>query len=152
MTGYVTFDGAVTPVEWGESVYTVLPLPYHVLEALGRARRVEGEIADHPVNLAITRAPVLDRPFLWTGKSLLKQIGIAPGEMVEIRLRSAKDDDVDVPEDVSHALRAAGLTKNWDDWTPGKQRGGLHQINIAMRPETRSKRIQSLLKTVRGSA
>jgi hypothetical protein len=78
VTDYVTFEGRITPLEWGMGVYTVLPLPDAVTEALGKARRVEGEIADHPVNLAVTRAPVLDRRFSIPASRSCRGSGSAP--------------------------------------------------------------------------
>ena len=131
-------------MEWGTSVYTVLPIPAEVIAALGPTRRVEGEIADHPVNLALTKAPVIEDVFVWTGKSLLDQIGIGPGDEVEVRLRPAPDDVVEVPEDVAAAVLAAGVSEQWEALTPGKKRGALHQISTAKRAETRAKRIAKL--------
>ena len=77
--------------------------------ALGAAKRVEGEINEHWVNLALSRAPVVEGVFLWAGASLLERTGIVPGETLEVRLRPAPDDQVDTPEDVASALRAAGF-------------------------------------------
>ncbi len=146
MSTYVTFEGAVEPVEWGDATYTVLRLPADVTEALGKTKRVEGEIADHPVNLALTKAPVIDGVFLWAGKSLLDRIGIEPGQRVEVRLKPAPDDQVDVPQDVTNAIRSAGLTEAWAAVTPGKRRSALYQVETAKRAETRAKRIAALLK------
>ena len=145
MSDYTNFEGAVEPMEWGKATYTVLRIPLDVLDAIGPTKRVEGEINDHPVNLALTKAPVIDDVFVWAGKSLLGQIGIEPGEQVEIRLRAAPDDEVDVPADVRTALRSAGLSEDWDTLTPGRQRGMLYQVNSAKRAETRAKRIAKLL-------
>ncbi|MEL7346031.1 MAG: YdeI/OmpD-associated family protein [Pseudomonadota bacterium] len=147
MSDYVTFEGQITPMEWGDSVYTVLPLPDDVVTALN-CTRVEGEIADHPVNLAITRAPVIDSAFLWTGKSLLGKIGIMPGDIVDIRLRPADPNFVDVAPDIISALRAAGKISDWDALTPGKQRAQVHQIETAKRAETRTKRIAALIEAL----
>ncbi|MEL6838395.1 MAG: YdeI/OmpD-associated family protein [Pseudomonadota bacterium] len=146
MSDYLSFEGQVVPMEWGKSVYTVLPLPDDIAKALQAdgARRVEGEINDHPVNLALTKAPVIDQVFLWTGKSLLQEIGIAPGEPVYVRLRKA-DDSVETPEDVMLALRQADATAKWEALTPGKKRGLLHGVNTAKRAETRAKRIAKLI-------
>ncbi|MEL6960743.1 MAG: YdeI/OmpD-associated family protein, partial [Pseudomonadota bacterium] len=83
--------------------------------------------------------------FVWAGKSLLKEVRIAPGEQVEIRLRPAPDDAVDVPPDVINALRSAGMTDPWDALTPGKRRGLLYSVNSAKRAETRAKRIAKLM-------
>ena len=68
-TGWVSFEGQVEPLVWGRATYTILRLPDHVVRDLGRTRRVEGEIAEHPVNLALSRAPVVEGVFLWTGQN-----------------------------------------------------------------------------------
>ena len=138
-------------MEWGNSVYTVLRLPPEITDALTAegAKRVEGEINDHPVNLALTKAPVIDGVFLWAGKSLLREVGIEPGERIEVRLRPAPDNAVEVPADVTNALRSAGLTQSWEALTAGKRRGMLYQVTSAKRPETRIKRIAKLLSEVK---
>ena len=134
-------------MEWGKSVYTVLRLPPDISDALQAegAKRVEGEMNDHPINLALTKAPVIDGNFLWAGKSLLDEIGISPGERFELRLRKADDHIVDVPDDVILALRQAEMTEIWQELTPGKQRGMLHQIKTAKRAETRQNRSAKLI-------
>ena len=150
MNDYVTFEACITPMLWGETVYTVLPLPPDVLDALGAAKRVEGEFGEHPVNLAIAKAPkdVIDTPFLWTGKSLLDRIGIAPGDVFEARLRPSDPDLVEVPGDVMRALRSAGAVDAWDALAPGNRRGALHQIDLAKRAATRASRITKLIGEV----
>lgn len=147
MSEYYDFEGQITPMEWGKSVYTILRLPDDVANALEAegAKRVEGEINDHPVNLALTKAPVIDGVFLWTGKSLLSEIGISPGDHFDVRLRKADADAVDMPDDVILALRQAEASDRWNALTPGKQRGLLHTINTAKRAETRQKRIAKMI-------
>jgi Bacteriocin-protection, YdeI or OmpD-Associated len=147
VTAYLTFEGRVETVQWGRATYTILRLPPDVEVALTalRAKRVEGEMNDHPVNLALTRAPVVDGVFLWAGQSLLDRAGIIPGEQIEVRLRPVPGDLVDVPEDVTAALRQAGLTTRWDALTPGKRRGMLYQVETAKTSATRLKRIAALV-------
>lgn len=145
---WVAFEAAVEPLEWGRATYTILRLPPEVMEALGRPRRVEGEIADHPVNLAPARAPVLEDAFLWTGKALLREIGIAPGEVVEVRLRPADPDAVEVPDDVALALRAAGRLEAWDALPPGRRRAALVPVAGAKRADTRIRRIAALVASL----
>ncbi|MEJ8562768.1 DUF1905 domain-containing protein [Yoonia sp. GPGPB17] len=67
MDDYLSFEAQVEPLEWGKSVYTILRLPDDVAEVLASqgAKRVEGEINDHPVNLALTKASVIEGVFLW---------------------------------------------------------------------------------------
>lgn len=147
MTDYHTFEGRIEPLDWGKATYTILRLPPEVDAALKaeRAKRVEGEIGEHPVNLAITRAPVLDGAFLWTGQSFLNAAGLDPGDMVEVRLRKADPDHVETPDDVMAALRTAGKSQDWAALTAGKQRGMLYQVTSAKRAETRAKRIAKLI-------
>lgn len=145
MNGWVTFEGRVVPLAWGRSTYTILPLPDDMAAALGPCRRVEGEIAEHPVNLALSRAPVVEGAFLWAGQSLLDRIGISPGEPVEVRLRPAPDDRVDVDPDIEAALRAGGMAAAWEALTPGKRRGLLYQVATAKTEATRQKRIAKLV-------
>lgn len=147
MNMFFEFEGRIEPMEWGDSTYTILRLPEDVSAALiaEGARRVEGEIGDHPVNLAINKAPVLEGAFLYTGKSFLDESGLAPGEVLPVRLREANPNVVETPPDVTAALHAAGKSAQWAALTPGKQRGMLYQIKNAKRAETRAKRIQKLI-------
>lgn len=143
---WIAFEARIEPMAWGRNTYTILRLPPEIVSALDGARRVEGEIGDHPVNLAVTRAPVLDDPFLWAGKAFLEAAGLEPGAPVEVRLRPADPAAVDLPDDVCAALRAAGRTADWAALTPGRRRGLLHGIGTAKRAKTRAKRIADLLK------
>ena len=148
MSEWIEFEGRIETMPWGDSVYTVLPLPDDVVSALKRvqARRVDIELNDHPFNLAITKAPALSVPFLYTGKRILKEIDAEPGETLDVRVRAADDKTVDVPEDVHAAVRAAGKSDLWAKLTPGKMRGLLHTVSTAKRADTRAGRIEKLVK------
>ncbi len=147
MSDYVTFEGRIEPLHWGKATYTILRLPDEAateLLALG-AKRVEGEIAEHPVNLSLSRAPVLDGVFLWAGQSLLDRLGLSVGDLAEVRLRPAANDLVDTPEDIRQSLQDGGVTEQWESLTPGKRRGLIYKINTAKTSATRAKRIASLI-------
>lgn len=146
MTDFVAFEATVEPMVWGRATYTVFRVPEAVVSALGPTRRVEGEIAEHPVNLALSRAPVFDGVFLWAGQSLLDRIGITSNEMVELRLRPAADDLVDLPDDIGHALIGHGVLTVWESLSPGKRRGMIYQVTSAKTDATRQKRIAKLLQ------
>lgn len=150
---WISFEGQVVSMPWGDAVYTVLPLPPEVTEQLRQqdAKRVEGEINDHPINAALSTAPVIDATFLWTGKTVLKACNITPGEILDVRLRKVDPDHVEVADDVLAALRAAEATDAWDALTPGKQRGLLYLVNTAKRADTRARRIATLVKEVRAT-
>lgn len=148
MTDWIVFRARIEPMEWGDAVYTVLHLPADVTSALDAfgARRVEGEIADHPVNLALTRAPVAPGAFLYTGRAFLASAGIEPGEEIDVRLRPADPDAVEVPDDLRASLRASGRLSAWQALSPGRRRALVHGVTSAKRPETRSRRIARLLE------
>lgn len=150
--GWLDFEGVIEPLEWGRATYTILRVPPDVAGALAArgARRVEGEINDRPVNLALSRAPVVEGVFLWTGKSLLDRLEVRPGEPLEVRLRPAPAGEVDTPDDVSAALRAAGATEAWEALTPGRRRGLLHKVDTARTAPTRAKRIAALVAGLAG--
>jgi hypothetical protein len=154
MSDYIAFTGHIETLEWGTSTYTIIRLPAEVASRLAAqgAKRVEGEINEHPVNLAPTQAPVIEETFLWTGKSLLDRVGLAPGDMVEVRLRKASDDEVELPGDVAAALRAAGASALWEALTPGRRRGLLYQIGTAKTQATRDRRIAKLIGEIGGEA
>lgn len=150
---WVSFVGRVIPLEWGDNVFTILPIPDHVqakLSAQG-AKRIEIEINDGPLNLALTKAPVIDKVFVYIGKSALKSIGVEPGEELDVRVRNADPDVVEEPSDVITMLRQSEALDLWRMLTPGKKRGYLHQINSAKRPATRAVRIEKLIVELRGT-
>ncbi|WP_420861456.1 YdeI/OmpD-associated family protein [Algirhabdus cladophorae] len=145
MSDYIEFEGHIVAMEWGKNTYTVLPIPPDVVAALGKTKRVEGEINDHLVNLALTKAPVIEGVFVYTGKAFLARLDIDPSQPIGCRLRPAPDDLVETPTDVMVAVNAAGLSAQWAALTSGKQRGLLHQIESAKRAQTRQKRIAALI-------
>jgi|GEM_PF-2855577 len=69
------FVGVVEPLAWGRSTYTVIRIPTALAAAARDAgtRRIGGTMDDVRVNLAVTRAPVIDDPFVWAGRSLLRR-------------------------------------------------------------------------------
>ena len=138
-------------MEWGKSTYTVLPIPGEIAAALKKmgAKRVEIELNDCPFNMALTKSPAISGTFIYAGKTILHLARISPGEEIDVRLRKADSNLVEVPNDVMAAMRAAALSDTWSALTPGKQRGLLHNINTAKRPETRAKRIAQLIKLLR---
>jgi hypothetical protein len=148
MTDWVEFDALIEPLEMGAATYTILRLPADMAAALGDAKRVEGEINDHPVNLALSRTTQVDGVFLWCGRSLLDRLEIDAFEPVTVRLRPAPDDAMDLPEDVAAALLRGGALTAWDALTPGKMRGMLYQIDTAKTAATRAKRIATLIATL----
>jgi hypothetical protein len=152
MSDRVCFQAAVEPLVWGRAAFALLRLLPEVARVLqaALAKRVEGKIAEHPVNLTLLRAPEVDGVFLWAGKSLLDRLGAKPGERPEVRRRAAPPGAMDTPGGVEAALRRAGKTEAWQRLTPGKKRGALYQIDTARTGATRIKRIATMIEGLTG--
>jgi hypothetical protein len=148
MTDRVCFEAQAEPLVRGLATFTILRLPPDAARTLraAEAQRVEGEIAAHPLNLALARAPGIDGVVLWAGQSLLDRLGAKPGTRRQVRLRPAPPDAVDTPEDVETALCRAGKTGIWQRLTPGRKRGLIHQITPAKTEPTRAKRSATIIE------
>jgi hypothetical protein len=147
MSDYVQFSATVETMAMGRSTYTLLRLPAAVAKPLlaSGVKRVEGEINEHAVNLALTTSPHVEGLFVWAGKSLLDRIGIGPGETVDVRLRQVADELVELPDDLAQALSRALAMARWLALTPGKRRGHLYQLGTAKTVATRNKRITAIV-------
>jgi Bacteriocin-protection, YdeI or OmpD-Associated/Domain of unknown function (DUF1905) len=147
VTKYVTFEGRIEPLVWGNLTYTIVRLPQDIAASLttAGAKRVEGEMAEHPVNLALSRGAGVEGVFLWAGKSLLGRTSLLVGDTIEVRLRPAPDDLVDTPEDILAALHQGDAMTQWDCMTSGKRRGLIYKISTAKTAPTRAKRVASLI-------
>jgi hypothetical protein len=145
------FDALVEPVHWGRSRYTVIRLPAALVEDADRqrTRRVAGEIDGAPVNLAITTAPVVDGPFVYTGASVLRRIGARPGDPVTCRLAPADPDEVPLAPDVEAALQTADLLDTWEALTPATRRRRLYAVDSAASAATRTRRLNQLIDGLR---
>ena len=148
MTDCVCFEAAAEPLVRGHGTFPILRLPPDASPMLqaAEAKRVEGEVAGHPVNLGLSRAPEVDAVFLLAGQSLLDRLAAKPGTWLQVRLRPAPPDAMDTPEDVETALWRAGKAGIWQRLTPGRQRGLIHQITTAKTGPTRTTRIAAIIE------
>ncbi|WJL96874.1 YdeI/OmpD-associated family protein [Microbacterium sp. ET2] len=142
--------GFIEPMVWGRSRYTVLRVPASLVAAAEEAgtRRVAGRLEDVAVNLALTRAPVIDDTFVWTGSSLLRRLRLEAGDPVTGWLAPVDPDEVPVPEDLAEALAEAGLRGQWDQLPPATRRRQLVPIDGAATAATRARRIEALVRSL----
>ena len=154
MTHVVAFKGPVEPLFCGKATYAILRVPRDfedglasaLASALGNAKRGDGEIAEPPVNLALTRAPVVAGAILWAGESLLTKTNMAVRDRVEVRLRPAAPNRGDPAGGIAAALRTGRPSSGWAARTADQQRGLPVPVNraktAATRPETIAKPVQ----------
>lgn len=146
------FRSHVEVVQWGRTAYTVIRVPED-LAALARergTRRVAGSIDGVAVNAALNRAPVVEGPFLYAGKSLLRRMELEPGEQVDCALSPVDPDIVALPDDVRVALERAGSHDAWEALRPSARRRLLQPVEAARRPDTRARRIDELVSGLHG--
>ena len=134
-------------------IYTVVWVPDEIIANLPMAEfpklRVEGEIAEHPFEAALT--PVRGRWYILLNKRLLKSIGAGLGDEIEVRFAVADQDKVDLPATLSRALSEnADMDALWSEMTPGKQRGLAYMVASAKTEPTRSKRVEKVFSILRG--
>jgi hypothetical protein len=145
------FDAVLEPLEWGRSTYVVVRLPVTVVDAAAACgtRRLAGRVDDVDVNLAITRADVIEDPFLWAGAGLRRRLGARPGDVVTCRLAPVDPDHVPVPPDVREAVAAAGVEPALASLRPAELRQRLVPVEDAVRPATRARRVADLVASLR---
>lgn len=133
--------------------YTVLFLPPALKAVLPIAahprRRVEGEIADLPVEGAWM--PTGDgRRYFLAAPRVTKAAGIEVGEVMAMRFRVADQDAVDVPAELAALSRNAEARAAWDALTPGRRRGLAHRIHGAKAAATRARRVAEVMAALTG--
>ncbi len=130
---------------------TGVVVPPEVLERLPLEEqprlRVEGEVNGHPYEGALHHAG--GERFVMLPKRWLRASGVREGQFVEVEIRPADPNRVDVPEELDRAIREAGLTEAWAELTPGTRRSMAYHVTSAKRSETRERRSETVLGWVR---
>ena len=128
-----------------------LPLPADVDDRLRaeKVRRVIVTLNGHTIRRGIQSRKASGR-HLVLSRDLMRQLGVAYGELVEVELKADPDPDhVDLGE-LAAALEADPEAKaRFDAFTPGRQRGLAHYVTSAKRPETRESRAEEIARKLR---
>lgn len=133
--------------------YNVMFLPAELRAILPFATypqlRVEGEIAEVPIANAFI--PAGDgRNYVIIAPKVLKDSGVAVGDVVEMRFRIADQDHVDVPVELSAALDCEpGARDLWMALTPGRRRMLVQHVLSAKTHTTRQRRMNEALAAIR---
>lgn len=144
-------DAFVEPMTWGRATYTVIRMPQLLVDdarALGTTR-VGGDLEGVPVNVALTRAPVLPEVFVWAGSSLLRRLRLEVGDPVSGFLAPVDPSHVLLPPDLVDALGAEGLRDAWNSLTPSTRPKRLVAVDATATATSRASRIRALLDALR---
>ena len=132
--------------------YQVLMLPSDLQAALPFQQyprlRVEGEIADVPINNAFI--PTGDgRHYVIVGPDVREGAGVGLSDRVIMRFKVADQDAVDVPETLAAALEAdSALAKHWMTITSGRKRSMAQHVASAKTEPTRQRRLKEVREIV----
>ncbi|MFT3866263.1 MAG: YdeI/OmpD-associated family protein [Solirubrobacterales bacterium] len=128
-----------------------LEVPAEVVDALRGGKRppVTVTINGHTwrTRLAIMRG----RHLIGFSKANRAAAGVDTGDEVEVDLRLDTEPRViEEPEDLTRALDADPVARAaFDRLSPGKKRGHIHAIEGAKKPETRVRRIEKAVESLR---
>jgi hypothetical protein len=145
-------EAVVTQHPVGKYLYSVVfldpalatQLPFKQFPKL----RFEGEANDHP--FAAAWQPSKGRHFAMLSKSLLKETGLKPGDVVHIRFRVADQEAVDVPPEILAAIEGnPDFATLWNSLTPGRKRGFSIWVGDAKSADVRGRRLLALIEGLR---
>lgn len=146
-----SFDSRVAALDMGRMIYRIVPVPRETLDLLDRRGRgplrIAGEINDFPYSGAVTASSA--GPYLLLSQARLKEMGLRVGDAVEVRFNVDTSDVVDLHEALEAALAEnAAAEEAWEALTPGRQRGLVHLVASAKRPETQARRARELVEAL----
>jgi Bacteriocin-protection, YdeI or OmpD-Associated/Domain of unknown function (DUF1905) len=131
-----------------------LEVPPEVVESLGQGKRP-------PVTITINGHSWKSRVAIMRGRYLLglsnanrRAAGVEIGDEVEVEFEFDREPRIVVePSDFTRALNADPIARAAYDRLPdGRKRQLVREIETAKKPETRFRRIEKALATLRGSA
>lgn len=141
-----------TTVLQARKTATGLPVPESVIEALGSGRRPAVVVTINRGYTYRSTVGVMDEQFLVPLSAAHREAaGIAAGDTVEVALEvDTLPRTVDLPEDLAAALQEAGVRAAFDALSNSRQRALADPVTQAKAPETRARRIEKAVESLRG--
>jgi len=130
---------------------TGLPVPPSVIEALGSGKRPAVVVTVNGGHTYRSTVGVMNEQFLVPLSAENREAaGVAAGDSVEVSLEvDTLPRSVDVPEDLSAALQEAGVRAAFDTLSNSRQRALVDPVSQAKAPETRARRIEKAVESLR---
>ena len=86
------------------------------------------------------------RHFIMLSKRVLKERNLIVGSPIDVAIRIADQDGVEMPEELERALQKnPSARREWEKMTPGKRRGLAYHVTAAKTAPTRQKRVDLVL-------
>lgn len=128
---------------------TGITIPFDVEQVFG-AKRVAVRAT---VNGAVYRGSIVrmgGRYMLGIPKAFREEAGIEAGDTIKVTIEADdKPRTVDVPKELAAAIKKAGLSAAWEKLSYTHRKEHVRAVEEAKRPETRIKRIEKTVDTLR---
>lgn len=129
-----------------------IEVPPDVVEALGQGKRAKVVVRLKGYSYRSTVAVMGGKHLLPLAKVHRTGAGVSDGEAVEITLEpDLSPREVDVPDDLALALKGAGLRAAFDALAFTYRKEHVRSVEEAKKPETRQKRIEKIVETLRAN-
>jgi autonomous glycyl radical cofactor GrcA len=139
------FSFEATLENWAEGMdYCAIPVPAKITQALGTHAAVAVTARlNESAPFAVSLFPVGGgQHYIRIKAKVRKETGTKVGDGVLMRITVVDRAAVANPADLRSALKAAGVTNEFNALTPGRRSFIIRRIEEAAKPETRRKRIQ----------
>jgi len=146
------FETQIEYHDFGRMGYTVVYLPEKLKKQLPFKQyprlRVNADILGYPIDGAFQ--PGHGKTYLIVSKKILKEIGVALGDIVTVQFSVADQNSVSVPDELQEKLtKDKAALKAWALLTLGKQRALCHSVNTAKTKPTIEKRVSAVIRTLK---
>jgi hypothetical protein len=141
-----------TTVLQARKTATGLPVPQSVIDALGSGKRPAVVVTLNGGYTYRSTVGVMNEQYLVPLSAEHREAsGVAAGDEVEVTLEvDTLPRVVDVPEDLARALQDAGVRAAFDTLSASRQRALVDPVLQAKAPETRARRVEKAVETLRG--
>jgi hypothetical protein len=141
-----------TTVLQARKTATGLPVPAEVIDALGAGKRPPVVVTLNGGYTFRSTVGVMNEQFLVPLSAEHREAaGIAAGDSVTVSIEvDALPRTVDIPSDLADALAAAGVRAAFDTLSNSRQRALVDPVVQAKAPETRLRRIEKAVESLRG--
>ncbi|OIH98099.1 MULTISPECIES: YdeI/OmpD-associated family protein [unclassified Curtobacterium] len=140
-----------TTVLQARKTATGLPVPPSVIDALGSGKRPAVVVTINGGYTYRSTVGVMNEQFLVPLSAEHRAAaGVAAGDSVEVSLEvDTLPRVVDLPEDLAAALQQAGVRAAFDTLSNSRQRALADPVSQAKAPETRARRIEKAVDSLR---
>jgi translation initiation factor IF-1 len=128
--------------------YCAIPVPANITEACGTKRavlvmaRLNGS-APFKVSLFPVGG---GKHYIRVRKKVRTEANLNEGDQVLVQITVLDRADIEIPKDLSAALRAKKALARFNALTPGKKNYMIRLIDDASKPETRAKRVREAVE------